>query len=721
MLLPDVIPNVAGELKRQAKVSQYVNDPVLWAKEYLGITLWSKQQEVAYSVRDNKSTAVKAGHGVGKATTLDTPLFTPNGWTTMGDIRVGDYVFDEQGQPTRVVAKSEVWHQEVFEVVFDDGSTVKVHPNHEWNVLDHKDVTSTVTTKVLSQSLENQYRVPVTKPLVMSDKPLPEAPFGQVPDDFLTSSERQRQELFTSLRAAGVFTKPLTENLHTLLVSLGYKVYVDAEGIASFTLGGFRTIVEVNKIADAPTQCIQVDSPSHLFLAGRDMVPTHNSLLAAVLIAWWIDVHPLGSAYFFTTAPSNAQVTAVIGRELRNLLTLSRQRYKDKLIDHPLPGRIISPNTWKTDEGDELGAGRKPPDYTTEDTVQGLHGKYLLAVGDEACGLSESMIDSLSNITSNDNSRRLLIGNPTNPASHFAKIFKENTGAWSLHTISVMDSPNFTDEKNSMDEEALEKLTGPSYVEDKKKEYGEDSARYRARILGEFAFDIGDTLIDEPTVAVAVDTEIIPSVETRPVLGVDVARFGDDLSVVYSMHDGQLRYVDSWEKAPTTETANRVHRLALELGVSEVRVDAVGIGGGVVDQLVQLSQDRYVVIEMIGGGASPDKRQWYNARAFWWDRMRDMMRNGAIDMDPDDSRLSEELLMVEYKFANNGALLIESKDDMRKRKVKSPDFADAAIYASADLSAIVAQADNPLVVGERVSYDLYDFTPREVWETALNW
>lgn len=441
-----------------------------------------------------------------------------------------------------------------------------------------------------------------------------------------------------------------------------------------------------------------------------------KSLLVSILICHWIDTR-YPNVFVASTAPSTAQIGGIVWREVRKHYANIAKRYKEGKVDHELPGYITADNQWKMDDGAILGFGRKPPDQKEDESFQGLHDSYVLAVGDEAGGLSEEMIDALSNITSNADSRRILIANPTNPASHFAKIFKEDTGAWKLHTISVFDSPNFTDEKHEMSAEALGKLTDESYVEDKKKEYGEDSARYKARVLGEFAFDTGETLFTEAVTMVGVDTNIEPSAESRPVLGCDVARFGDDSSVIYKMHDGQLRFHSSWDKAPTTETALRIHRAAIDEGASQVRIDASGVGGGVVDEVVRLSEGRYIVLSMIGSAASPDKRQWHNARAFWWDRMREDMSHGKIDLDVADERLRDELLSVEYKFSKQtGGLLIESKDDMRARGMKSPDFADAAVYACADMSQVV---DSPLAglnPGDVLTRDMLEMSGQASWE-----
>lgn len=444
-----------------------------------------------------------------------------------------------------------------------------------------------------------------------------------------------------------------------------------------------------------------------------------KSFLVALLVCWWMDTR-YPNAFVASTAPSQAQIGAIVWREIRKFKTLIEKRFKDGVIDHQLPGYITSLNEWKDSDGGVIGFGRRPPEQKEADAVQGIHGTYVLALGDEACGLSEEMIDALSNITSNASSRRVLIGNPTNPASHFGKIFRDQNGAWALHTISVLESPHFTDEGKTLPESVMENLTGVEYVEDKKKEYGEDSARYKARVLGEFAFDLGDALIKESDIAVAMDTEIHVGQDARVVLGCDIARFGKDASVVYSNIGGRLRLEDSWaQDSRTTESANRIHRLAIDLGAHEVRVDGHGIGGGVIDNLVQLAEGRYMIIDMNGNGVTSDRKQWHNARAYWWDSMRKMLREGQIDLDPEDERLRDELMSVEYKFnVKSGGLVIESKDDMRKRGQKSPDFADAAIYACADMEEFVNPTDplNTLKPGDRIYVDPYEYFGRLDWD-----
>lgn len=456
-----------------------------------------------------------------------------------------------------------------------------------------------------------------------------------------------------------------------------------------------------------------------------------KSFLVALLICHWVDTR-YPECFVASTAPSQAQIGAIVWREIRNFKALIEKRHKDGEIDHQLPGYITSLNEWKSDDGTMIGFGRRPPENKEESAVQGIHARYVLFVGDEACGLSAEMIDAGSNITSNDNSRRILIGNPTNPGSHFGHVFRQDTGAWALHTISVLDSPHFTDEGKTLPKSVMDNLTGPEYVEDKKKEYGEDSARYKARVLGEFAYDLGDALIKETDIAPARDVQVFLPDSYYTVLGCDIARMGKDSSVVYISEHGevldengeytgdsaqQLRLLESWDQARTTESANRIHRLAIDYNVNEVRVDGNGVGGGVIDVLMARDDVKYTVIDMNSNGNSPDRRKWHNARAYWWDTMRSLLRESQVSIDTADERLQDELMSLEYKYnAQSGGLLVESKDDLRKRGGKSPDFADAAIYACADMSHVVDP--NPidkLNPGDRLYADMDGITGGLDW------
>lgn len=501
-----------------------------------------------------------------------------------------------------------------------------------------------------------------------------------------------------------------------------------------------------------------------------------KSFLAGILASWWIDTRPIQYVFVASTAPSADQVGAILWREIRNNWMVSHHRYKEfrrltergqdtgNLPDHALPGRITQDNKWKDDLGNLIGQGRKPPD-NKEDSFQGIHAEYVLAIGDEACGLRENMIDDLSNITSNEKSRRLLIGNPTNPRSRFGDIFSDKlnddgqkiSAAWSLHHISVLDSPNFhgrrpedmdpenpyescechpdVDKGLGMDEHALASLTDQGYVDEKRMEYGDSSARFKARVLGQFAFDAGNNLFSEYLMGKARDAVCYIDYSdeaTTVVLGIDVARSETgDWTYVYSYTSGtmyvlddetgektkvgdapggKLRFVAKYRGVPLTDIydeedklvrgqATLFHQHALELGASEIRIDSGGLGVGAIDGLKFLNRGQYKIAEMQSGGPTPDGRSWNRNRDYQFDQMSKRFKAGLVDVDPQDFILITQLEDITYNFIDpHGAMQIESKDSMKKRGVKSPDAADAAWYACADLTHLQGPQDGDVIV-----------------------
>lgn len=447
-----------------------------------------------------------------------------------------------------------------------------------------------------------------------------------------------------------------------------------------------------------------------------------KSLLAALLICWWIDTR-YPDCFVASTAPSQAQIGAIVWREVDNVARKVEKRFKEGLIDHKLPGYRTQGAypEWKTETGTVIGFGRKPPDgeNRTGDSLQGIHASAgVLAVGDEAVGLSEALIDALGNITSTKNSRRLLILNPTNPASYVAKLFKNKVSNWTPFTISVLNSPNFTEEKHVTPPEVLEALTDETYLEAKRAEYGEGSPMWKARVEGEFAWDMGNTLFKPEDLEKGYDCERVPSEHARKVLGVDVSRSkSGDTNTIYEYIDGVLRFVDEWNDANAMNTAQKIHNTALEKGVSEVRIDGSGLGGPIADRVAELSEGRYEVLEILGGNASPDLNRWYNFRAWSFWAFQSRLSAGEIDLDIADDQLADELLGMAIKTRASGKnnLLLESKDDMRARGVKSPNRADAANYACIDLSGALT-GPQP---GDKVVMDPREMDFDEDWRSSM--
>lgn len=488
-------------------------------------------------------------------------------------------------------------------------------------------------------------------------------------------------------------------------------------------------------------------------VAVRSCHGSGKSYIASIIACWWVAVHPEGEAIVVTTAPTYHQVHSILWEDIRKHHINAAQRFKEGLSPMALPGYITQSDNWKSDSGVVMGFGRKPAD-NNDHGFQGIHRRYVLVIIDESCGIRENLFTAVEAITTTENSKILSIGNPDDPAAHFAKFFTKDD-VWARIDISSFDSPNFTqfhaghyqgcddpdclprewakrwDRDKGTSPETLPLLPNQEWVEQRRKAWGEDSPLWMSKVEGKFPLQSINTLFSRDTLNRGIDTKIKPKRSSKVILGVDLSRFGPDYSTIYKYEEGpimddegkdtgrtggQLRLVDFWGgKADELgvdgmESAARVHQWAQSLGADEVRIDAEGVGGPILDQITRLSDGAYTVIAMKGSAAAPDKFRWKNSRAFWYDKLRERMFNGEIDIDPKDNKLEGELEQIQYFFEPRyKALQIESKEDMDKRGIKSPDFSDAAVYASADMSHLIGNPLGQYAVGDRISMSTEDF------------
>lgn len=421
-----------------------------------------------------------------------------------------------------------------------------------------------------------------------------------------------------------------------------------------------------------------------------------KSYTASRAVCWWLDTHDPGEAFVVTTAPTRAQVEAILWREI------GRAHRKGGLL-----GRVTGDAQWKfgwgsKDSPDELIAfGRKPADYDPA-AFQGIHARYVLVVIDEACGVPKTIFDAVDALATNENARVLAIGNPDDPASHFATVCKPGSG-WNTIRINALESPNFTPKEVSkyprvadlMDkldvapniertpERVRDLLVGVNWVDERIKRWGVDSPLFVSKVLGEFPEVSNDSLIEVGWVTQA-QYRSLPSDIHDAAFGVDVARYGSDKTIICERNGGKCRIVWEAGKTPVTQTVGRVEmHVNLHKGSPIANVDDTGIGGGVTDLL---QEDGYEVRALISSGKPTEfwpngRPKFLNLRAQWYWALREAFRLGEIDVDPADEDLAAQLVNLKYGINSSGMIYVESKDDMKKRGVDSPDRADALCYS----------------------------------------
>lgn len=313
------------------------------------------------------------------------------------------------------------------------------------------------------------------------------------------------------------------------------------------------------------------------------------------------------------------------------------------------------------------------------DALQGIHidGGIVWLLGDEAPGIPEKVFEAASGSMSGHNATTILTGNPTKSSGFFFDTHHKLRHMWKCHKVSCIGSPRVTDD----------------YVEDMLARYGEDSNAYRARVLGEFPNSDDDTLISLELVEMAVVRDIVLDTKARKTWGLDPARFGDD-SAALCKRVGKVvpHKIQSWKKLDTMQLTGAVHNEWLNTPLDErpdaIYVDVIGIGAGVTDRLRELG------LPAIGINVSESPSfggNYVNLRAQLWDAGKAFLQGRDCKL-PADERLTGELTIPRYKFASNGKMQIESKDDMKRRGVKSPDFADAFLLTFAGDAAVGAGA-----------------------------
>lgn len=411
---------------------------------------------------------------------------------------------------------------------------------------------------------------------------------------------------------------------------------------------------------------------------------TGKSFTASRIVAWWLFTHPIGEAFAITTAPTAAQVDAILWREIRKVYQkLERQ----PMIEKRQLGRVTLDSKWYMG-GDELVAyGRKPADYD-EAAFQGIHARYVLVVIDEACGVPEQLFDAIDSVVTNDNARVLAIGNPDDPAAHFAKICEPGKG-WNTIHISAFDTPAFTGEDVPAD--LLPMLTSPTWVEERKKRWGEGSPIYTSKVLGLFPEVTQDTLITPAMIkkAWAVDRNDFE----HGVFSLDVARKGDDRTCLYRNRGGKIRKIWETHAEDTMRTAGKAKKELDDLDNQvPMVVDVIGVGAGVFDRM---AEQGCPVIAFNASNKALDPKKYKNLRAEHWWLLREKFEDGEIDLDPDDEELASELQSVKWWINSSGQIQIESKEDMKKRGLPSPDHGDAVMMSTVD--------DNIFNIGEYVT------------------
>ena len=395
-----------------------------------------------------------------------------------------------------------------------------------------------------------------------------------------------------------------------------------------------------------------------------------KSFTAADIILWYLSTR--SDSIILTTAPTFRQVKDILWKEINNTHSRALLNIGGNLLDTALTfGEKWYATGLSTDQPDRF---------------QGYHAVRILIVVDEAAGVDERIFGAIEGNLSSEHSRLLLIGNPTNLSGTFYNSFKQDN--YNHIHISAFDTPNFTAfgitiediRKNTWREKITAELprpylVTPEWVYDKFLAWGEDNPMWQARVMGEFPQQGDDTLIPLIYIEQATQRQLEVKEEDEEMIGADIARFGTDKTPFAYRKGPKIMDIHQHAYMDTMATSQVLHTYCGMHPRAGANIDEIGVGAGVVDRMKQLNP--YKTIQGINVGvAANDPEMFFNLRAEMFWALRERFVDGSIQI-PNDEELKGQLASIKYKYTPKGQVQIESKEDMKKRGLPSPDKADA--------------------------------------------
>jgi hypothetical protein len=323
---------------------------------------------------------------------------------------------------------------------------------------------------------------------------------------------------------------------------------------------------------------------------------------------------------------------------------------------------------------------------TKPDALQGFHADNVLYVIDEASGVSDTIFEPVLGALSTPGAKLLMCGNPTQLNGFFYESHHRNRDAYATYHIDGRTS-------SRVDKEFIKKIINM---------YGEDSDVFRVRVAGEFPLQEEDVFIPlsmiERSITLGKDWKP-PSAPELIHIGCDVARFGDDKTVIGSKVDAKVDFFEKRRGQELMKTADKIIELGESLilrynwpGKIPVKVDDGGVGGGVVDRLKQIKRnnpERFAWLEVfpVKFGVRIRNKYYHDSTSYMTGVVKKLLMssdeaglNKPVELIlPDDDNLAAQLSSRKYRLTEASKLQVESKDAMKKRGLLSPDEADCVL------------------------------------------
>lgn len=408
-----------------------------------------------------------------------------------------------------------------------------------------------------------------------------------------------------------------------------------------------------------------------------------KSALVAMLIHWALSTAQ--DAKILITANTATQLDTKTVPEVSKWFrhALNAHWWDVKATSIKLRGKDDASKVWRADF--------TPWSEVNTDAFQGLHnkGKRILLIFDEASSIADKIWEVAEGALTDEGTEIiwLAFGNPTRNTGRFRECFGRFKHRWKTFQI------------DSRTVEGTNKAQLDKWVAD----YGEDSDFVRVRVRGEFPRAGSSQFIPSDVVAAARKYRAEGYESLPKIASCDVARFGDDQSVIGERQGRMYRIHGKYRGLDLVQTAHRCAEYIEKEEPDAFVIDADGLGAGVFDSLKSWGYgQKTVLVEFHGNGVPANSKAYFNKRAEMWGETRDWLKAGA--QIPDDPELETDLTGPEYFFSNKQQIQLEKKEDMKARGLSSPDCGDnlAMTFAA---KMVVRKRPNPVTQPQHYGAD----------------
>lgn len=401
-----------------------------------------------------------------------------------------------------------------------------------------------------------------------------------------------------------------------------------------------------------------------------------KTCVEAIILLWFLSCFKFPKV--IATAPTRQQLNDVLWSEV--------EKWRSK---SPILRELLTwTKTYVYMKGYEKRWFAVAKTASEPENMQGFHEENMLIIVDEASGVEDSIMEAVLGTLSGRNNKLLMCANPTRTSGTFFDSHNRDRALYRCHRVSSLDSKRTNKENIS------------SFI----RKYGEDSNVVRVRVYGDFPFEEDDVFIPLPLIEKSVQTEFVPKKKPQQIhIGCDVARYGDDKTVISFRIDENVEIHKKRNGQDTMKTADDILKLGIELSERykldpktddpiPVKVDDGGVGGGVVDRLRQVKRNNpelywWLEVYPVKFGATIQHKYYDDTTTYMMSVVKKLLQphdeNGMpkpIELIlPNDDNLVGQLSSRKYNMTDRGKIRVESKKIMKQRGLPSPDEADSIL------------------------------------------